>query len=446
VRPRHLPWRRPRHELLLLALVAVVSLSSVYVVSSQDVSRLCLTRALLHGHVAADGCIDHNFDRAAFGGRLYSDKAPGMSVLALPAAAAVHLPPPRRWAVKGDRRLWAVRVLSSGIAFLVCVFLLGRVAEGISPGFGDATAVAFSLGMLAEPLAPTTYGHDTAAVLAFGAFLLAWERRAFLAGLAAGAAVAVEYPAALAGVAVGAYLLRSGLRSLLAYAVGAAPGLVLLGVYDRAAFGSPFHLPYRYVANRYASDQSAGFFGIGAPRLHSVEQVLVGRAGLLVISPVVVAAAAGVVLLARRLRAEALVCGAVSLAFLFVEFGYFLPYGGISPGPRFLVPALPFLALGVAAALPRWRVATTLLAAVSTVAMTAVSLTWHSGGPARYGHSIWEEIAQLPRHGGGSRIVSDSAENVLVFWSGSTRIPGALIACACAAAAFVLALLRPRRG
>jgi len=368
-----------------------------------------------------------------------------MSVLALPAAAAVHLPLPHRWAVKGDKRLWVVRVFSSGIAFLVCVFLLGLVAEGISPGWGDAALVAFALGTLAEPLAPTTYGHDAAAVLAFGAFLLAWERKAFLAGLAAGAGVAVEYPTAIVGVVLALYLLRRGLPSLLLFALGSAPALVLLGVYDRVAFGSPFHLPYRYVANRYASDQSAGFFGIGTPRAHSVEQVLVGRAGLLVISPVVVGAAAGLVLLGRRFGPEALVCAAVSVAFLFVEFGYFLPYGGISPGPRFLVPALPFLALGLAAAFPRLPVPTWILTAVSVIAMTAVTLTWHSGGPARYGHSVWEEIAQLPRHGGGSRIVSDSAKNIVVFWSSSTRIPGALIVCACAAAAFLVALTRPRR-
>jgi len=54
VTPRYVPWRRPRNELLLLVLVAVAALSSIYVVSSQDISRLCLTRALLHGHVRVD--------------------------------------------------------------------------------------------------------------------------------------------------------------------------------------------------------------------------------------------------------------------------------------------------------------------------------------------------------------------------------------------------------
>ena len=50
------------------------------------------------------------------------------------------------------------------------------------------------------------------------------------------------------------------------------------------------------------------------------------------------------------------------------DAGYFLPYGGASPGPRFLVAALPFLALGLGPAFRRWPRTTTVFAAVSVFA------------------------------------------------------------------------------
>src|SRR5919201_6305238 len=46
---------------------------------------------------------------------------------------------------------------------------------------------------------------------------------------------------------------------------------------------------------------------------------------------------------------------------LWLAAGYFDPLGGLSPGPRYFVPALPFLALGLADAYGRWPRATALL-------------------------------------------------------------------------------------
>ncbi len=128
------------------------------------------------------------------------------------------------------------------------------------------------------------------------------------------------------------------------------PGVALLLLYDALAFGSPFHLSYRYVAIK---QQATGFFGIGLPHLHSTREVFVGSSGLLLISPVLVAAAYGLVLLARTHRAEAIVCAAVTAFFLLLNCGYFVPYGGTLLGPRFFVPALPFLALGLGPAFAR---------------------------------------------------------------------------------------------
>ena len=87
-----MPWRRPRHELLLLELVGIAALLPLYGISAQDQSRLCLTHALLHGRLSSDECLASSVDKARYGDHLYSDKAPGLSALEVPAAAAVRLP------------------------------------------------------------------------------------------------------------------------------------------------------------------------------------------------------------------------------------------------------------------------------------------------------------------------------------------------------------------
>src|SRR4029078_11527937 len=110
------PWRRPRHELLLLTLVAVAALTPVYRFGEQDHSRLCLTEAIAHGRVSNYACLASALDRSSYGGHLYSDKAPGMSLLQLPAVEALRLGPHERWAHE-PFRIWGVRLFYSCIAF-----------------------------------------------------------------------------------------------------------------------------------------------------------------------------------------------------------------------------------------------------------------------------------------------------------------------------------------
>ncbi len=168
------------------------------------------------------------------------------------------------------------------------------------------------------------------------------------AGAAAGAAVLYDYTAATAVAILGLWLLlRRAWASLGWFAAGGAPFVLLLGIYDRLAFGSPFHLSYRYVSNRYTAEQAKGLFGIGWPRVHGVEQTFVGSRGLLVFSPLAVIAFAGLVAAARR-SGSARVALAVVGASALISFGYFDPYGGQSPGPRYMVLGLPFLILGLA--------------------------------------------------------------------------------------------------
>ena len=175
------------------------------------------------GSLDADSCLDPHGDRAAFGGHLYSDKAPGLSVLAVPVAEAVRLGPPSSWG-RSDLRLWLVRLCTGGIALLACAFLLGRVSEGLAPGRGGAALVTFAAGTLAATLAVDNFEEVPVAALGFAVFLLAWSRWPGWAGLVAGLCLVVAYQSAAIAALIALYVLLSGWRPLARYLGAGHPG------------------------------------------------------------------------------------------------------------------------------------------------------------------------------------------------------------------------------
>jgi hypothetical protein len=80
-------------------------------------------------------------------------------------------------------------------------------------------------------------------------------------------------------------------------------------------------------------------------------EVLLGERGLFVLTPIALIGVAGLVLMLLRrvgprvdLWASLMVFG----AFVSIMGGWSNPWAGASPGPRYIVPGLPFLAGGVA--------------------------------------------------------------------------------------------------
>ena len=385
--------RSYRREGLLILLIAVVALSYYNEVSPQDITRLALAEAVVvDGSLRIDRWERQTPDKAFYGGHYYSDKAPGLSFLAVPSLFVLRSAKvlrqenelPGYWKDRSD--MWTLRVLTGGVGFIVAVFLVGRVAEAIAPGTGAATAVAFGLGTLALPLAATMFDHVVAGALGFAAFVAAWsgslatERRALrwaAAGFLAGLAVLVEYQLALLAAVLLVYVATRSPRAPIFFVLAGLPSVVVLGLYNAAAFGSPLHLSYRYVSEEFASEQASGFFGIGVPDPGRLARILFTWNGLLLRSPVLVLAAVGLVLLWRRgVKAEAVVCGVVALLFLALNAGYYDPIGGGSPGPRFFVPALPFLLVGLPSAFRRWPFVTLAATAVSMGFMMYRAGTW----------------------------------------------------------------------
>ena len=314
---------------------------------------------------------------------------------AIAAREAIADDAPTAWA------LGLLGVLAPAIGLLV---LVARGAERIARGTGTAVALSLGAGTLMLPFSTLYFSHVLSALLSFAAFVLVWRERSrgvgdaalrpavlALAGLLAGLAVVCEYPLAITAVIVGVYALmprRTGMvRRALSYGGGVAAGVAPLLAYHWWAFGSPLHMTYANAVEptgRSGHDEiglnDGGFFGITAPRPGAALELLFSGRGLLTLAPVLVMAIAGVIALRRehggRHRSEATMILVLSLAYFAYNAGYWLPMGGGSPGPRFLFPLLPFLALGLAIAWRRWPAVTLALTAVSVTTMIAATISY----------------------------------------------------------------------
>jgi hypothetical protein len=361
--------------------------------SDNQSSHYDLIRALDAGRTTIDAGPYRTKDKAYYHGHFYSARAPGLAIYSLPfyeLINAVDAPALARasQALRGeDEMIYFVGLWGSVLPGLVMLLLVWRVAERFEPGYGGPTAVVLGLGTMVLPFSTLLFSHVFAATLGFAAFAIMMRERAgpprplllAAAGVVMGYAIASEYPLALVAGVLGLYLLsRPGalaIRPLAtragAYVLGGLAGIVPLLLYNHAAFHSWTHLAYSNIPQ-----QQRGFFGISAPSLTVLATMLFDSRGLLTLSPVLAMGAVGTVLLYRRgHRAEALTIAGVCICYLGYNSGYYLPFGGGAPGPRFLITMLPFLAFPIALSLRRFPGPTLALAGVSITTTVIATIT-----------------------------------------------------------------------
>jgi hypothetical protein len=420
---------------VILAAVAAAGLLPFHHVADQDRSRFCLTRALIRAHIAVGPCIASSVDKSRYDGRLYSNKAPGMSVAAIPAyAVAAAIGGERDDGLPSGRWIWFLRAMTGGVSFIGLALIFSALGDRLEPGAGASALVAGTIAMPLLAFAATAYDQVPAAALLLGAFASAWRGRSLLAGMAAGAAFVVEYQSGVAWAILLGYVAVRGARPACRYLAGSLPFLVALGGYDWAAFGAPWHNPLNY---SHETRHGSGLLGIHLPTLHGLDLILVGQKGLLVTTPLVLMGAAGLVLMVNRYPWEAVACASITAAYVVAEAGYFDPYAGFSPGPRYLLPGLPFLALGLPFAFERWRRLTWTLVLVSCVASIAVTLTWALGSN-NYGGTIWAQLGHVLTERGHARLVTFVAPTVLPV--ADARLVDALLVICAAAIALALSI------
>jgi hypothetical protein len=376
-------YHRHRADVLLAAVVALLVVPVLQPLMDQQQSRYALTAAIHdHGTVRLDR-YELGVDRAERGGHAYSDKAPGQPVLALPAYAAYRLlggVPAEDDQTLGNLGLWSVSLLTAALPTIGSALLMRRLALRVAPRHATAAALATVTGTMLLPFGTQLFSHALTAFLCLAAYvlLLRDERGALLAsGGLTGLAVASEYSVVLAAVVLtGVAVLRHRQRALW-FVLGGLPFGIALAGYHWAVFGGPFRFPYHY-ARIHAAD--VGLVGARFPRPAMLARVLLGERGLFLLTPVVLAGVVGSVLVARdRERPDLRVHGTVALVmfavFVGLQAGWANPTGGWSPGARYAVPALPFLAVGIARAWERWPGVVIAAALVGTAAMLVATLT-----------------------------------------------------------------------
>lgn len=347
-------------------------------------TRFALVRAIVEEHslrIDATATRDGRpvtGDLARRDGHLYSDKAPGASLAAVPAVAiasyAASDPP-----TPGDLTglAYVATLAASAVPTVLAALLLLASAEALGASSVGAlvAAVAFAIASPAWGWATLLFGSALATACLLAAFRAALalrdpcdedrdRRLGLLTGLAGGWATVTEYPAAvpaamLAALAL-AHVWRDGparrARVALAIAAGAAVCAAALALYNTAAFGSPFSLGYSHIQSFAGMRQ--GVFGVTRPRAEALWGILFGSyRGLFRLAPALLVGPLGLALLARTkvAKAPAVAAAAIAAYYVLLNGSYAYWDGGWSFGPRHMAPALPFLALGLA---PLWDRAT----------------------------------------------------------------------------------------
>ncbi len=255
--------------------------------------------------------------------------------------------------------LWAVVLPAIGL-----LLLLRRAVEWIEPGLGTAAAAILGLATLVLPFSTLLFAHVPAAAFAFLAFCLLFRETAARHGRRRrGRACGRDRSAArdsgrpdrpLCGLA---RRRACGVSRVCAPAVSSACCRSSPSTSGRSAIHSSSPTPARPARGPRAAGSPRASSARASRASASLVELLLSQRGLLVLTPVVAAGAAGCVLLWRRgLRAEAGLIAALVLVELVWNsarhpVGFAL--GGWVPGPRFLIPLLPFLCFALAPALRR---------------------------------------------------------------------------------------------
>ena len=293
------------------------------------------------------------------GGHYYANKAPGVSLIGVPAYAMLYAlerlvgAEPRSQPMTRFNsialNLWCSVAWTAAASVVLYLFL---AAGGLAHADALLGALAYAFGTLVFPYDTSLWGHSTAAACLLAALCLAhWPggtRSPLLAGALGGLAVLVEYPALFGLAAAGCALLspRCSWRQRFEFAAGAAAPLLLLAIYQKIAFGG-FLTTAVSQGNPIFRDQVRVFGVLGKIDPGALWGLLFSSyRGLFLFCPVLLFACLGSWQRwwERRRGLVAACLAAFTISVLFVA-SFNAWSGGSASGARYLIVAIPLLSI-----------------------------------------------------------------------------------------------------
>jgi hypothetical protein len=373
-----LTWfKRRKIEILIFVMLFLAGASFHHLIEYDNTaSRYFLLSAIVdYGTLNIDAFQKGTIDKAKWNDHYYSSKAPGAPLLGVPVYWFLRNWTPLRYSNPLEQlELYIVRVMTTTLLFALLgavMYRLGRFC-GASSRHAFLMVLAYGFGSIALLHATLFSGHQIAASFSFFSFALLVrlsgnDKNAesghwfygFGAGLFAGFAVITDYTAVVIALCLAVYMIlsRIDVRHKAGFLSGGFVCVLILAVYNMACFGHPLSFSYEHQVYEYFKEGSAhGILGVGLPRPGPLMSLLFSPSrGLFFIMPVLLLSLWGIArMFAGRqyLREAVLIIAIITGSFLFVA-GFYGWHGGLTFGPRYLVPMLPFLAFPIA--FLRWK-------------------------------------------------------------------------------------------
>ncbi|MFA6449954.1 MAG: hypothetical protein WCX65_10815 [bacterium] len=345
--------------LIFLTLMIFYAFFTNTYLTTNDASRFSMTVSLATGgggeitnilpQVISKGWKIKDF--AVHDGKIYSDKAPLGSLIAVPvflAATALGFKPP--WVI------YFVSLLTSGMMAAGTALLIYRLIPiwKRDERLRIVLALAYGIGGMSLFYGTVFFSSAMTAFCGFSAFYCfavspLSKRPAALAaigGFLAGAAILSDYYAAITAVCVLGYGILANQKMIIPMILGFAVPIAILFYYNELVFGAPWPLSYKY-ASLYGSYHATGFYGVNLPGKDSAARlasILLAKWGFFFTNlSVIFSIYAFRKFLALRRESCMIVLMSAGYLLLNSSLSWFDAYSA-----RFFMPLMPFLILPLA--------------------------------------------------------------------------------------------------